>query len=516
MNIVRQKWYSISIRAKVVVLAGIVLISLWALVALVMLRLHTFSSQSAIIMNEYMDITGFMDAFSAENVCLEVYVREIQPPEARENYLASIQETDRLLRGLQPSWQTDQQSEYALKRAIHNAMEHYRASQHSLLAVKETDGMILPYLSLRSQAAYIDGYSRDLLHGRMVQGGSQWRDITASNARSEQHFVLLMAATTVLTLLVLLVFTRSILKPLADLGRAAGEISKGRYDAPPLAVHGGDEIGRTAQSFNLMQTEIRRTIHALEREAEMEKSLREKEAEAAQMQRRLQERRFAQLQSQINPHFLFNTLNTIAALAQEESAPLSEELILRLSRFFRYSLESDEKLVSLGREIQLLRDYMELQETRYGDRITMEIQADPALNELVVPKFILQPLVENAILHGLRTRSGGGQIRVRTYKGRLGLTVMVTDNGCGFRPGSSDPALGKKRSVGLDNIRERMELSGGRLDVFSRPGLGTAVRIILGEGAGALGQDFGSGGRTQEPPGAGQQAAEHLGRERVD
>ena len=146
----------------------------------------------------------------------------------------------------------------------------------------------------------------------------------------------------------------------------------------------------------------------------------------------------------------------------------------------------------------------------------MEIQADPALNELVVPKFILQPLVENAILHGLRTRSGGGQIRVRTYKGRLGLTVMVTDNGCGFRPGSSDPALGKKRSVGLDNIRERMELSGGRLDVFSRPGLGTAVRIILGEGAGALGQDFGSGGRTQEPPGAGQQTAEHTGRERFD
>lgn len=494
MKTVRQTWYSISIRTKVILLAGVVLAALWALVALVTLQLHTFSRQSAIIMDEYMDITGFMDAFSEENVCLEAYVRIIQPPEARENYLASIRKTDHLLLELQPCRQTDPQGEYALKRAIRNAMEHYRASQSGLLAVEEAGDMVLPYLSLRSQAAYIDGYSRDLLHSRMVQGGGQWREIAAANARGERNIALLVAAATVLMVLVVLVFTRSILKPLTDLDRAAGEISRGRYDAPPLAVSGGDEIGRTARSFNLMQTEIRSTIRALEREAEMEKSLREKEAEAAQMQRRLQERRFAQLQSQINPHFLFNTLNTIAALAREESAPLSEELILRLSKFFRYSLESDERLVSLGREIQLLRDYMELQETRYGDRITMEIQADPALDGLIVPKFILQPLVENSILHGLRTRSGGGQIRVRAYRGRFGATVMVTDNGCGFDPRRTVPDPDRQRSVGLDNIRERLELHGGRLDVFSRPGLGTAVRIILREEEGPRDQDSGSGG----------------------
>jgi len=433
-------------------------------------------------MEEYMDITGFMDAFSTENVCLEVYSRQVPPPEALENYLAAIRETDRLLEELRPNRQTDRQGEYALKRAIHNAMEYYRASQDRLLTVVDRSELIEPYLSLRSQAAYIDGYTRDLLHGRMVKGGEQWEEITAANDRSGRRFALVLAAATVLMALVVVVFTRSILKPLTDLGRAADQISQGRYDAPPLEVRGGDETGRTARSFNLMQTEIRRTIRALEREAEMEKSLREKEAEAAQMQRRLQERRFAQLQSQINPHFLFNTLNTIAALAREEAAPLSEELILRLSRFFRYSLESDEQLVPLGRELQLLRDYMELQETRYGDRITMEIQSDPALNDAVVPKFILQPLVENAILHGLRARGAGGHLRVRTCRRRRGVTVFVTDNGCGFDPRQRASKPEEHRSVGLDNIRERMELSGGRLDIFSRPGLGTCVRIIIKEG----------------------------------
>lgn len=484
MNKLRQKWYAFSIRSKVILLAGVVLAALWTLVALVMMQLHSFSGQSAIIMDEYMDITGFMDAFSAENVCLEAHVRQIPPPDAKKNYLFAIQETDHMLGKLRPNQALDRQGEYALKRAIGNAMEHYRASQKILLAIEDSDEMIAPYLSLRSQAAYIDGYSRDLLHSRMVQGGNQWREITAANARSGQHFALILVLDTALMALVLVIFTRSILKPLINLGRAADEIGRGRYDAPPLAVHGDDEIGRTARSFNLMQMEIRKTIHALERQAEMEKFLLEKEVEAARMQRRLQERRFAQLQSQINPHFLFNTLNTIAALAREESAPLSEELILRLSRFFRYSLESDEKLVPLGREIQLLRDYMELQETRYGDRITMEIQADPELDGVVVPKFILQPLVENSILHGLRACGGGGQIRVRTYRGRRGVTVMVSDNGCGFDSRRPAPQAGRHRSVGLDNIRERMELSGGLLDVFSRPGLGTAVRITVKEEAG--------------------------------
>ena len=132
----------------------------------------------------------------------------------------------------------------------------------------------------------------------------------------------------------------------------------------------------------------------------------------------------------------------------------------------------------MGREIGLLRDYMELQETRYGDRITMEVHADPALSDVPVPKFILQPLVENAIIHGLK--ECGGLVRVRTFRGHRGITIMVTDNGCGFCPQQSG-GTAAHHSVGLDNIRERMELSGGKMDVFSRPGLGTSVRLIVGE-----------------------------------
>ncbi|MGO5050878.1 histidine kinase [Dysosmobacter sp. Sow4_B12] len=478
-----QKWRDVSIKTKSSILVGIMIASMWALVAYEMMQFRDFSRKSDVIMNDYIEITGFMDAFSEENVWLEAYIRPAL--DVDRNYRLAGEETDRRMELLRPDLAADRREEYVLKRAICNAMEHYRETQVVFLNTgRSGDAFIQRYFSLKSQAAYIDGYTRELLNSCMERGGEQWQEIETANNLNSRRFSGFLVGATVLMIVILLILTRSVLRPLEDLGGAADHISAGRYDAPPLEVRGNDELGRAARSFNLMQTEIRRTIHALEKQAEMEKSLLEKEVEAAQMQHKLQEGRFAQLQSQINPHFLFNTLSTIAALAREEGAPLSEDLVLRLSSFFRYSLESDEKVVPLGREIQLLRDYMELQETRYGDRITMEVRSDPALEDVPVPKFILQPLVENAILHGLRQCTEGGCIRVRSRRDRTGnIVITVTDNGCGFdtsRLGAA--AAGERRSVGLKNIAERMEYSGGRLDVCSVPGVGTCARITVGGG----------------------------------
>ena len=478
-----QKWRDVSIKTKSSILVGIMIASMWALVAYEMMQFRDFSRKSDVIMNDYIEITGFMDAFSEENVWLEAYIRPAL--DVDRNYRLAGEETDRRMELLRPDLAADRREEYVLKRAICNAMEHYRETQVVFLNTgRSGDAFIQRYLSLKSQAAYIDGYTRELLNSCMERGGEQWQEIETANNLNSRRFSGFLVGATVLMIVILLILTRSVLRPLEDLGGAADHISAGRYDAPPLEARGNDELGRAARSFNLMQTEIRRTIHALEKQAEMEKSLLEKEVEAAQMQHKLQEGRFAQLQSQINPHFLFNTLSTIAALAREEGAPLSEDLVLRLSSFFRYSLESDEKVVPLGREIQLLRDYMELQETRYGDRITMEVRSDPPLEDVPVPKFILQPLVENAILHGLRQCTEGGCIRVRSRRDRTGnIVITVTDNGCGFDTSRLGAAAdGERRSVGLKNIAERMEYSGGRLDVCSVPGVGTCARITVGGG----------------------------------
>lgn len=477
-----EKWYDTSIQTKSVLLMGTMMVTMWLLVIVALAQLHNFSSVSSIIMNDYIDISGFLNAFSTENIALESYIRPLATEDARDEYLEAIQQTDVQMQALRYNIKQDPRQEYMLKRAIYNAMEYYRKSQQELLALSGGEDRIQPYLSLKTQSAYIDSYARDLLHCRIVQGGEQWREIEQTNRRSSDRFMVFSLASTVMMVLLLLVFHRSILRPLLNLGRAADQIRSGCYDAPPLEVKGDDELGRTAHSFNLMQQEIRRTIHALEQQSEMEKHLLEREVEAAQMQRKLQESRFAQLQSQINPHFLFNTLSTIAALAREEEAPLSENLILRLSRFFRYSLESGETMVTLGQELDLLQDYIELQETRYMGRVAFEVLTDPDLNGLRIPKFTLQPLVENAIIHGFQARPGGGLVRLRARRRNGGAVITVTDNGRGFDPKAARPARGPHQSVGLDNITERIKLTGGKVDVFSRPGFGTCVRIFVGGG----------------------------------
>lgn len=152
-----RRWQDISIRTKSVLLMGVMLVSMWTLVVLAMQQLRAFSGQSDVIMNEYMDITGFLDTFSAENVALEMYIRPTPSADALENYLAASQDTDRQLRELRPNWNQDLREEYLLKQAICNAMEHYRKSQAVLLSIEERENLIPQYLSLKTQSAYIDG-----------------------------------------------------------------------------------------------------------------------------------------------------------------------------------------------------------------------------------------------------------------------------------------------------------------------------------------------------------------------
>ena len=275
MNSLLNKWHNLSIRAKSFFLVGVMLAVMWILVALVLIQFQSFSRKSHVIMNDYSDVTDFLDAYSEENVWLEAYIRPSL--DAGEHYRRCISQTDQHLAMLGPQWSSQaSQAENALRHAIGNAMETYRTAQARFLTLdKQTPEFIQAYLSLKTQSAYIDGYARELLYTRMAQGSAQYQQAEDANLHSMRIFVLYMFCASLLLFLVLTVFARSILRPLMELSRAAAEIGAGRYDAPPLPVCGQDELGTTAQSFNLMQSQIRTTIQALEHQSEMEKHLRE-------------------------------------------------------------------------------------------------------------------------------------------------------------------------------------------------------------------------------------------------
>ncbi len=164
------------------------------------------------------------------------------------------------------------------------------------------------------------------------------------------------------------------------------------------------------------------------------------------------------LKSQVNPHFLFNTLNMISCMAQLEEADTTDKMILAMSRLFQYTLKSSESTAPLSNEIAVVKDYLYLQKMRFGERVQYEIDVEDDTEYRMVPSFILQPLVENAVIHGISGQASGGFIRVRSWTEGKKLWLSVEDTGAGMEPEqveqlNSGKWKGKSgHGVGLGNI----------------------------------------------------------------
>ena len=151
-------------------------------------------------------------------------------------------------------------------------------------------------------------------------------------------------------------------------------------------------------------------INTLKEKNEMAERLHKEEVERIEMEKRLDAARLELLKSQINPHFLFNTLNMISCMAKLEEAQTTERMISSLGNLFRYNLKTSEQIVPLERELKVVQDYMYIQQMRFGSRISHDLRVEVDGGETMIPAFTLQPLVENAIIHGIARKEEGGRI----------------------------------------------------------------------------------------------------------
>lgn len=273
--------------------------------------------------------------------------------------------------------------------------------------------------------------------------------------------------TTVVILLMMLlwvnrIITKKISKPILKLNESVKSYETG--GTTDIYIGGSSEIRHLGYSVKKSYEQIEILMQEIIRQ---QNERRKSEMDA--------------LQSQINPHFLFNTLQSISNVAGIERASVTGDMVVRLANFFRYTLDHDDSVVTLAREVDLLRDYISLQELRFGERISFEMDCDARCDSCMIPKFTLQPLVENSIVHGMRSRGEGGRIRIVTQCEGDRCVIRITDNGGGFRTGSAVSESEKKGrpSIGLKNIAGRIELSGGAFRIASCIGLGTTARIIL-------------------------------------
>lgn len=218
-------------------------------------------------------------------------------------------------------------------------------------------------------------------------------------------------------------------------------------------------------------------VHFLKRQHLLEQALNDAELKA--------------LQSQVNPHFLFNSLNTMARLALFESATTTEKMVRALARLMRYSLYQVKENVTLAEEIAAVQDYLFIQETRFPDRLQSQVTMDDAIKGAKVPCMILQPIVENAVIHGLEPKEKGGRIVIAGRRIGDQVHIEIRDDGIGIPPDIQKEIFdlqvrrsgkGQVSGLGIVNVYRRMQHRFGSscaLDVTSTPGEGTCVQLTF-------------------------------------
>lgn len=194
------------------------------------------------------------------------------------------------------------------------------------------------------------------------------------------------------------------------------------------------------------------------------------------------------LQSQINPHFLFNTLNVISGMANIEHAKITNELILCLSRLFRYNLENKSELVRLSQELAVIKSYVYIEKKRFGERLSYMLRADIDLDGYKIPPFTLQPFIENSIKHGILKREKGGTVAIKICVQKGWLIIRIMDNGVGMAPERRDEILSRSDSmepkgevsgIGVHNVFSRLKLlyPDCELKILTRKNRGTCIEI---------------------------------------
>jgi len=264
----------------------------------------------------------------------------------------------------------------------------------------------------------------------------------------------------------------SITRPLRKLNEVTRLVASGNL-AVRSDVQTGDEVGVLSDSLNTMIDKINELLEQVTKE-----------------QVRLRKAEFELLQSQINPHFLYNTLDAIIWLAEAGEQKKVVSMVGSLSDFFRTSLNRGNDIIHLKEELLHVRSYLEIQQVRYQDILNFEIDVPEEMERYMIPKITIQPLVENALYHGIKNKRGSGKIQIRGRKNGNDLVVEIEDNGIGIskerlwqvRDGIQKKILTGKDIYGLYNVHERIRLNFGEeygIDIQSTYGEGTLVRILL-------------------------------------
>ena len=410
-----------------------------------------------------------------------------------ENYYRDAQDYTMMIETLNTG--VSQSALGRMENSIKNMSEQYLQEVEQTIEAKRgrnVEKYRLRYEEATKLYGYINTFIYSLNNEQFKENSENYREMVNAFKLFESVGNLIMVVVILITVTLITRLTAELIRPLKELTGMADEVSKGNFDIEPLPVESTDEIGVVTKTFNEMVISIQQYIEKIRESAEVEQKLREKEL---MMETHLKDAQLKYLQAQINPHFLFNTLNAGAQLAMMEGADKTYEYVQIMAEFFRYNVKKGSSNVTIGEELELVDNYIYILNVRFSGDIKYEKDIQSSLLDVEMPSMILQPIIENCVNHGIHEMMGEGRIKMRVYQIDNTACISIEDNGVGMDEETVKGLLEgrnirqeKKSSngIGMDNVIARLKLFAGTDDVADvmsiesdGPGKGSRFTIYL-------------------------------------
>ena len=481
-------WRNLSIRNKLMAFLGVIVFSISLFCLYLLATIHSDLDNFNEHVDEYFRVNVLQQHNARNDRLIVRYFDDFRMDNLAE-FNQCVDEFHFALRKIQA--RPHSLESYLVLRSIQNAFVSYSDEINTAIKKQKSgakDYQIHYYNASRINH-YMETYIGQLLELTLQEGNSTY-DALAAEARMRFYFsAVLICGIIVMCMLFGVAFSNHLIRPITQLAKVAQQMSRGNLQVKDIAVASNDEVGMLAESFNLMSTNIRKLVGDLQEKSLIEERLHREELQNSRNMELLKEARFLALQSQINPHFLFNALNTISRVVTFGRLSEAINLIDALSKILRYNMGNSKASATLQEELEIVRQYAFIQQYRFGKRLQIDIQCNNIeVSQILMPRFTLQPIVENAVIHGLEPRVSGGRLRIKVFHKDEFSIVKITDNGGGMGRKKLDEIIarlnpgitGHTSSIGLTNVMQRLAIFCQRQDCFdirSKIGLGTVITL---------------------------------------
>lgn len=490
----KRQWWRMSIDRKVQSFAAVIVFIILVSAGFAMFTMNYSLRDYGQLLDENRACQSFMKAMEEEGLAFDGYV-SAGTETARDTLEKAIHRTERAIDALPFDYEIIGAERYARTWNIRNAYRQYAAFRDEMLSDSMNRTGFLKHLNEYNQREdYLEQYSRRLLQLTVEAGSSAYTEKLPLFRVLPFIFINFTLIMLVIVVEMGSVMKESIAKPVRELSQEAQRIARSDFSGEDIHVENRDDLGELVSIFNDMKHAMEENIQTIQENHRMTELLQQEKLENSEMEKRLNANRLELLKSQINPHFLFNTLNMIGSMADLEDAPTTEKMTQSLAQLFRYNLNTREQIVPIEMELRIAENYMYLQKMRFGSRIQYQVNTPEDVSHIRIPSFTMQPLVENAIVHGLSKKEQGGTVSVTVTEDPTSeiVTLLIEDDGLGIaeerlsalnaRMHNPEENKTARIGIGLGNIYRRIRTlypEGGDLRIDATEGVGTRITLTI-------------------------------------